>query len=153
MEAPPVIDFQWTDTHELGHAEIDRQHMQMFLLTEAVIESLVEYGFKRVEVGVTQLQTLIDFTEEHFAFEEDLMRSASFPGAEWHGKYHASLLVELRTYCGKVQRGQIVNAVGLISFLWNWLRLHIDSEDRELVVWLSQILGQKTNADGWCNVA
>lgn len=53
-----------------------------------------------------------------------------------HAKYHASLLTELTTYCQKVQHGGHSNPVGLISFLWNWLVLHIDSADRELVLWL-----------------
>lgn len=132
-----MSNFAWTNAHELGHTEIDGQHKRMFWLTEAVVESLVENGLNKVEVGVTQLQTLIDFTGEHFAYEEGLMRAAGYPEEQWHAKYHASLLAELTVYCRKVQRGEIANAVGLISFLWNWLHLHIDSVDRELVVWLS----------------
>lgn len=130
----------WTDAHELGHAEIDGQHKQMFMLAGAVVESLVTHTSNKVRVGAVQLQTLFEFTEEHFAFEDGLMRSARYPGAEWHEKYHASLLHELKTYCRKVQRGQFINAVGLVSFFSAWLNLHIDSVDRELVVWLSQLL-------------
>lgn len=129
--------FVWTNAHELGHAEIDGQHKRMFVLAEAVVETLVKHNSNKVLVDAVQLQTLIDFTEEHFAFEDNLMRSAGYPGAGWHGKYHASLLHELTDYCRKVRRGEIANAVGLIDFLWNWLHLHIDSVDRELVVWLS----------------
>lgn len=132
-----MSNFAWTNAHELGHAEIDGQHKRMFLLTEAVVDSLVENGLNKVEVDVTELQALIDFTGEHFAYEESLMHAAGYPEEQWHAKYHASLLVELTAYCRKVQRGEIANAVGLISFLWNWLHLHIDSVDRELVVWLS----------------
>lgn len=138
-KAPSVTNFKWTDAHELGHADIDAQHLRMFLLAEAVVDSLIDNGFNRVDVGAAQLQALVDFTEEHFGFEEGLMRSTGYPEAEWHAKYHASLLDELRAFCHKVQRGQIANALGLISFLWNWLHLHIDSVDRELVVWLGQI--------------
>lgn len=64
------------------------------------------------------------------------MRSAGYPEADLHAKYHASLLTELKAYCVKVQQGQNTNPAGLISFLWNWPVLHIDSADRQLVVWM-----------------
>ena len=126
--------FEWTVAIELGHPQIDDQHRQMLLLGEAVVDPLLSSA--EHQPGAAQLQALIDFAKEHFAFEEGLMRSAAYPGADVHAKYHASLLTELTTYCKKVQRGQHTNPVGLISFLWNWLVLHIDSADRELVLWL-----------------
>ena len=131
-----MTSFEWTGAHELGHADIDAQHQRMFLLAEAVVDSLVEKGINKAKVGAGQLQALVDFTEEHFAFEEGLMRSTGYPNAEWHAKFHGSLLAELRTYSGKVQRGELTNAVGLVNFLWHWLDHHINSSDRALVVWL-----------------
>jgi hemerythrin len=132
-----VTNFEWSDALKLNDAEVDGQHMQMFLLAKRVVDSLSEKGIGKVDVGLEQLQALIDFTEEHFAFEEGLMRSTDYPGAAWHAKYHASLLTELRTFFRKVQGGEIANAVGLVKFVWNWLHQHIDTVDRELVVWLS----------------
>jgi hemerythrin len=132
-----MINFAWTGDHELGHADIDAQHMRMFLLAQRVVDSLVEKSCGKVAVGAEELQALIDFTGEHFAFEEDLMRSSGYPGAGWHAKYHASLLVELETYCRKVQKSHISNAVVLVKYLFDWLHQHIDTVDRELVVWLS----------------
>ncbi len=126
--------FEWTSDIETGHLEIDEQHKRLLLLAEAVVEPLINSAEHRP--GAARLQALIDFTQEHFAFEEALMRSAGYPAVEQHAKYHASLLKELSTYCFKVQRGENTNPVGLIAFLWNWLTLHINSADRELVAWL-----------------
>ncbi|MBI4291217.1 MAG: hemerythrin family protein [Betaproteobacteria bacterium] len=127
-----MTDLDWSSAIEIGHAEIDAQHRRLLLLCEAVVESLIKSA-KR-EPHSAQLQSLIDFTQEHFAFEEGLMRSAGYPRLDQHAKNHASLLRELRTYCYKVQQGQDINPVGLISFVW--FTLHIESADRELVVWL-----------------
>jgi hemerythrin len=126
--------FEWTSTNELGHSQIDEQHKRLLLLCAAVIGPLINSG--ELEPGTAQLQALIDFAQEHFAFEEDLMSSAGYPEAERHAKYHASLLEEFRTYCYNVQLGQNTNPDGMISFFWDWLVLHIDSADRELVAWL-----------------
>lgn len=126
--------FEWSSAIEVGHSLIDEQHRQMLLLGEAVVEPLLDSSQHRP--GAVQLQALIDFAREHFAFEEGLMRSAGYPETDVHAKYHASLLTELETYCVRVHGGQNTNPAGLIGFLWNWLVLHIDSADRQLVVWL-----------------
>jgi hemerythrin len=104
------------------------------LLGEAVVIPLTNTAEDRA--GLVQLQALIAFAQEHFAFEEGLMRSAGYPEAEQHAKYHASLLAELRTFCYKVERGLKADSEGLISFLWSWLVQHIGTADRELAVWL-----------------
>lgn len=124
--------FEWTSAFEIGHAEIDEQHKRLLLLGQAAVELLSAEH----KPDTTQLQALIDFAQEHFAFEEGLMRSAGYPGADQHAKYHSSLLTELRTYCFKAQRGLHTNPVGRF-FLWNWIVPHIDSADRDLVVWLN----------------
>lgn len=126
--------FEWTSAIEIGHAEIDTQHKRLLELGEAVVEPLTNLNEPRHSAA--PLQALIDYAQEHFAYEEGLMRLAGYPEADQHAKQHASLLKELRTYCSRVQRGHHSNPVGLISFLWNWFVLHIDSSDRELAVWL-----------------
>ncbi len=126
--------FRWSSDIELGHTEIDEQHKRLLLLGEAVVEQLINSA--EHEPGAVQLQVLIDFAQEHFAFEEALMRSVGYPEGAEHAKYHNSLLRELRTYCYRVQRGVHTNPVALISFLWSWIVLHIDLADRNLVAWL-----------------
>jgi len=127
--------FEWSDAIEVGHAEIDAQHQRLLQLGEAIVESLTDPN--QHKPSAAPLRALIDYVQEHFAYEEGLMRSADYPGMDQHVKHHASLLKELRTYFFRVQRGDHSNPVGLISFLWNWIVLHIDSADRELVVWLT----------------
>jgi hemerythrin len=64
------------------------------------------------------------------------MRSMGYPGADEHASVHTLLLADLRKYCFRVQRGLHTDSVGLTSFLWHWIVLHIGSEDRDLVIWL-----------------
>lgn len=129
-----MTGFEWNSAIEIGHAEIDEQHRQLLILCSAVIGPLINSA--EPKPGAAQLQALIEFTEEHFAFEEGLMRSAGYPEAERHAKYHASLLTDLKTFHFKVVRAQNANPVGLMNYLGRWLNLHIDAADRELVVWL-----------------
>jgi hemerythrin len=129
-----VADFKWTSTNEIGHAGIDGQHKRLFLLAGAVAESLLKSSDHKPDPA--QLQALMDFSREHFAFEEGLMRSAGYPEAERHAKYHVSLLSELKTYSARAGQGMHTNPDSLIEYLWNWLLVHIDTADRDLAVWL-----------------
>ena len=129
-----MADFKWTSANEIGHPGIDEQHKRLFLLAGAAVEPLISSAERKP--GAAQLQALIDFAQEHFAFEEGLMRSAAYPGAVRHAKYHVSLLTELKSYCARLNRGRNADPASLIEFLRNWLLLHIDSEDRNLLVWL-----------------
>jgi len=126
--------FEWTSGIELGHTEIDEQHKRLLLLGGDLVEPLI--GSAACEPIDTQLQALIDFAQEHFAFEQDLMQSTGYPGAVEHTTFHTLLLADLRKYCYRVERGLHTDRVGLASFLWHWIVLHIGSEDRNLVIWL-----------------
>ncbi len=126
--------FDWDADVAIGHPQIDDQHRQMFALAEAAIDSLFSTAEQRPRDA--QLQALIDFAREHFAYEEALMQTLAYPEAESHTKYHASLLTELDAYCAKVRLQSNTNPAGLAAFLWRWLVIHIHSADRELVAWI-----------------
>ena len=129
-----MTDFKWTSANEMGHPEIDDQHKQLFLLGEAVLESLTHLDEKNI--AVAQIKAFIAFAQEHFKYEEGLMRSAGYPGLDQHAKFHASLLADLRVHCDKVQWDPNTNPVDLTNYLCDWLKLHIDLEERDLVAWL-----------------
>lgn len=126
--------FEWTSVIELGHIKIDEQHKRLLVLGEDLVGPLISSAAPKP--SATQVQALIDFAQEHFAFEEGLMRSTDYPRADEHASFHTSLLADLRKYCFRVQRGLHTDPIGLISFLWHWIVLHIVSEDRDLVIWL-----------------
>ena len=126
--------FEWANGLEIGHAEIDEQHQRLFLLGEVVVQSLAGSGGQKL--AAAKLQAFIVLAQEHFKYEEGLLLSAGYPELVQHAKFHASLLTELIMNCDKLHWGRSTDPAGLSSFLWNWLILHIDTADREAVVWL-----------------
>ena len=127
--------FTWTSANEMGHPEIDGQHKQLFLLGEAVLDSLKRLDDRKT--AAAQLNAFIACAQEHFKYEEGLMRVAEYPGLDQHAKFHASLLVDLRAHCEKVEWDPKLNPADLTHYLTDWLKLHIDVEERDLVVWLN----------------
>ena len=134
FEVLPETCFKWTDAILLSHPALDEQHKHLFRIGESLVESLSHSGEHKIAAG--QLQAFIGYAQEHFKFEEGLMRAADYPQAERHAKYHASLLTELITNCNKLFWGRHTNHTGLTRFLLDWLVLHIDIADREMVAWL-----------------
>lgn len=126
--------FIWTSANEMGHPEIDEQHKRLFMLGDAVLESLTRLHEKRV--AVAKINAFIAFAQEHFRYEEGLMKSAGYPGLDQHSKFHDSLLSDLRVHCDKVEWDPNVNPADLTNYLCDWLKLHIDLEERDLVAWL-----------------
>jgi len=118
----------------LGYTEIDEQHKRLLLLGADLVEPLISSAAPKPIA--TRLHALIAFAQGHFAFEEGLMRANAYPGADEHAIFHTSLLADLRKHCFRLEQGLPADTVGLISFLWHWIVLHIVSEDRVLVNWL-----------------
>jgi len=131
-----MVYFEWNSQVELGHPLLDEQHKRLFSLSEAVAQTLTNSAELRLVAEA--LQDLIDFARVHFTAEERLMRDSNYPNTEAHSKFHTLLLAELDEYWLKVQQegNASLTVTALVAFLWHWLILHIDSEDREVVSWV-----------------
>lgn len=128
--------FEWTGVIELGNAKIDEQHYRMFLLADALIESLVTSGADNVGRDPAQLlQAFIDFSFHHFRFEEDLMSSVRYPRMRQHANKHGALLAEFAKYHHAFQLGHY-DVAHITKFLRNWIFRHIDETDRKMVDWI-----------------
>ncbi len=126
--------FEWTDGLRLGQTEIDEQHKKLLSLGEAVMKSR---GSSDPETaGLQALRDLLAFAQKHFSFEERLMRTKQYPEFEEHRRQHAELLGQLSAYCSEREAVPEARLIAEVTFLWNWLFLHINSADRDLVAWL-----------------
>lgn len=136
-EIPPQADFDWAELIKLGHAEIDAQHDRMFLLADALVESLVAAAAGGTTRNPLELlHAFIDSTYRHFQFEEELMRSEGYPEAERHAQEHGALLKRIAEHSYMFELGQR-NIAQISKFLRVWIGQHVDATDRELVVWLA----------------
>ena len=81
---------------------------------------------------------IVDFTRQHFAFEEALMRESGYAERRGHAILHASLLADLDAHRSIACDGQPANGVASVQFLYQWLYMHIRSADRQLVGWIAQ---------------
>lgn len=110
-----------------GHAEIDRQHAEL-LVCLAGVKGFVD-GHYAFSAGFTAIQALIGYTEEHFAFEEDLLRRMGYPDLNTHIEQHKSLVAEVRRQWKRVELEGADIASEVVATIERWITDHINVED------------------------
>jgi len=123
------MEISWSPRFCVGDEAIDHQHEILFRLADAFIRS----------IGVSERQRcadqLYDYSRNHFAYEEALMRRVGFPGLEDHVQAHKQLLERLETLSHRISNDSL-DQMELQAFLQQLTVLHFRKEDAKLVHYL-----------------
>ena len=131
-EPPPIVtneqNHQMPGEFEIGIAEIDLQHRQLYRLLERLKASAdKQYGYAAAAI----LAELEIETRVHFAVEESLMRLLAYPDTEAHVAEHHRLTEHLKKLKERAQDFDVEG--GLATFIQTWLIDHVDGFDRKFV--------------------
>src|ERR1700690_1304177 len=77
------------------------------------------------------LTSLIDYTKYHFGTEEKLMQTHSYPSYIIHKKAHDDLTKQAMDLQKKLEAGNLVVTIEVMSFLKDWLSKHIMSPAKQ----------------------
>jgi len=116
----------WEDRFSVGHAEVDKQHRNLFELVNNVHDM--------IKMGVTpELDRILDeldnYTREHFQYEESVMRVSGYSDLMAHKQKHTDLLNQVQFFRKQLHNGERVSLVNVTKFLAQWLTTHILIED------------------------
>jgi hemerythrin len=75
------------------------------------------------------VEELVDYTVQHFAFEESLLRQHGYSGLAAHQEVHKKLCAQVYDLRDKFRAGKITVTIETMHFLKNWLSSHILSVD------------------------
>lgn len=115
---------QWSPAFATGVREIDDQHKR---LIGYINELHGESAPSSVDVSRV-LESAIDYTLYHFAFEEALMESQGYPLLDAHKQVHDTFAQELRALKAQFVAGTMT-AEQLKELLARWLFDHISRAD------------------------
>lgn len=116
----------WSPEYELGIAVIDRQHQRIVELINTLDQLLDDPD---AHLGVSRvLYDLVDYTESHFGFEEDLLQAAGFAGVDEHHGAHQNFARQISVMQRRHEAGEDVAGL-LLALLERWLVQHILAED------------------------
>lgn len=120
--------FKWSKAHAVCVPEIDAEHRALFGLAQKLQEAI--HASAPAPQVQAILQELIARVEDHFAYEERLMRSVRYPLFPWHKRQHDTMRKRAGEFVPRIQNGDDGAAALFLEFLAGWLRDHTRLADR-----------------------
>jgi hemerythrin len=107
---------------------MDSQHTVLFNILNELHDAMLSGSAHKLTGSL--LEKLVSYTRNHFAAEEAIMASASYPGLEAHRAKHHELINKVEEFLARYKRGEGSINVQLLNFLRDWLTNHIQQVDQ-----------------------
>lgn len=118
----------WSEKLSVGIKSIDDQHKKLVALLNQLHDGMMAGKGKEVVGNV--LKGLVDYTANHFRYEEELFARTGYADAAAHKKDHAELVRQVVAIQKKYeQTGPAVITIQVMNFLKDWLTAHILGTD------------------------
>ncbi len=129
---------KWRDSYSVGVEQFDNEHRK---LVELINRMFVIVRDKDDIMAVSDaVGRLIDYTEFHFASEEDALEKSDFPDIEAHKKLHEDLKQQVIALQQRIMTDKESVRVEVYSFLRGWLITHILEEDKKYSEFLTDTI-------------
>ncbi len=119
----------WTKDLELGIESIDAQHQKLVDYINEIAEANDNHD--RVALGIA-LEHLVNYTIEHFAYEEEMLNKAGYPLLAAHSRVHQNFVNKVAGFKTRFDYGEDV-AGELLDLMDGWLFAHIRRNDQGYV--------------------
>ena len=126
--------FKWTKAHAAFIPEIDAEHRNLYRIGEELHEALVSGA--TASLLVEKFRALAAAAEEHFTYEERLMRSSHYASMAWHKHQHDTYRKRIAQFLPQIEAGDTQACILLLDFTSDWFRDHTGLTDRMLGAFL-----------------
>jgi len=123
---------QWGPNMEIGVPMIDSQHKELIARANSLVAAMRRGDGRRNIVDV--IEFLGQYVEEHFSFEESVMRENNYPKYETHRAVHNCFKADFQALALKFQSSvtKIGPTIEVQHRVMDWLRKHIQGTDIDL---------------------
>ena len=127
----------WSAILDIGLPELDTQHKKLIARSNELIKAMDEgRGYDVLE---TLFEELLDYTDYHFAEEEEYMNSVGYPDAEEHREAHRKLRIDVGHFREKILSGQPFTPQQALDFINGWIIKHIMDMDTRVGVFAKKL--------------
>jgi hemerythrin len=119
---------EWDDSFSVNVREIDLQHQKLVGMLNDFDEHLRQHPTQAFQA---LLDSLVEYTQYHFATEEKYFSKFSYPDARAHIEEHRTFtekVLNVRSSFNK--RGELLLFFEITNFLKDWLTTHIKGSDK-----------------------
>jgi len=132
-----VVDLiTWSEDFSVNDPEIDQQHQKLVRMINALHEAMLVGKGKSVMGKL--LDELIEYTAQHFKYEEERMEAGHYPDLAEHRKKHADLVSKALEIQKKVKSGKHMVEMETMRFLKAWLTEHIQRSDKKYAPYIQR---------------
>ena len=125
-----MVKFAWRDDLSVGNTFIDNDHRHLIALMSNLHIAMDEGKGRKVLEAV--LSDLIQYTQEHFKREEDVMQGMRYAEFLQHKQEHDKLTFEVLLLRKRFVNGEVHLTGEIAMFLYDWLFDHIMKVDKKL---------------------
>lgn len=124
-----LTPIDWDPTaFSVGHASIDEQHKTLV----GLINALIKFQDQEDELFLKKvMNTLVEYTKNHFAFEEKLMQDAHYPEFQDHKKQHEKFIEKIEHFQQEYNLHHEDLSMEILKFLKQWMVTHILIHDKD----------------------
>ena len=121
---------EWSEKFNIGIDVIDNQHRQILDYINA-LEKIRATGAAREQIKDV-FDDLIDYTQSHFSFEENLLAQVNYQFLPSHRSIHELFVKRLKDFRQRFDNGESVED-DLHRLLSKWLINHIQHDDQDYI--------------------
>ncbi len=132
---------EWNDELSVGIEMIDKQHKILIRAINLLAMAVKHNSSHSLMSDI--FRTLVDYTDTHFAYEEELFDRFGYPETEDHKAKHRALLHKVVDLKARWDAGESQIGPEVLKFLVDWLRNHILGSDKKYSSFLVSALGTK----------
>ena len=130
-----MVLIKWRDSYSVNIEQIDKQHERIVKLINEMFEVVRD---KETNISLSyQIDKLIEYTQKHFNYEENLLEKAGYEFIDRHKKAHKGLVQEVMDLKELIEKNTDGMSSDFYSFLRSWLINHILKEDMQYKDYMS----------------
>ena len=123
------------DAPSVGVAEIDAQHAALIGLVNRLHQAMLQREARETLDAI--IAELVEHTQQHFAYEEQLMSQTRYPEYAAHKADHDKLMQHIIDLAEQFRGGDLLLSFAVMVDLKAWATIHIDKSDGPLGLFLS----------------
>ena len=148
--------FEWKEEYEIGVAEIDRAHKQLFSIVNRIINNFMDMDFEKNKMTCMEaIKYLKSYTIKHFAEEEAFKCSINYGVYKVHKKIHDNMrdvvipALEKEVTAKSYSKEALEHFVGACA---GWLAAHVLVEDQAITgktrsKWTANVVDEDNRED------
>lgn len=141
--------FPWDEKYSVGIPEIDKQHQRLFAIANDYFVQQEKQQSPDLEERI--LKDLLDYTRQHFSYEEELLKKNGYPYYAEHVREHIAVFTQIEAFsraaAGILSLRADTSKQNIADFLIKWLSHHIVEKDHNYAAFLAKKAASRAGAN------